>query len=76
MEEVEKWLLNSARNANRPTPVASVITTKKCAETVGLNEVGEASHEASKERKATPENDENSRNEASDRGFKSPIQLA
>ena len=48
----------------------------ECAETVGLNEVGEASHEASKERKATPENDENSRNEASDRGFKSPIQLA
>ena len=62
----------------RPTPVASVITTKKgeCAETVGLNEVGEASHEASKERKVTQENDENPRNEASDRGFESPIQLA
>ena len=25
----EKWLLNSARNANKPTPVASAITTKK-----------------------------------------------
>jgi hypothetical protein len=29
VEEVEKWLLNSARNANKPTPVASAITTKK-----------------------------------------------
>ena len=48
----------------------------ECAETVGLNEVGEASHEASKERKVTQENDENPRNEASDRGFESPIQLA
>ena len=29
MEEVEKWLLNCAKNANKPTPVASAITTKK-----------------------------------------------
>ena len=29
LEEVEKWLLNYARNANNPTPVASAITTKK-----------------------------------------------
>ena len=29
LEEVEKWLLNYARNANKPTPVASAITTKK-----------------------------------------------
>jgi len=28
-EEVKKWLLNCARNANKPTPVASAITTKK-----------------------------------------------
>ena len=28
LEEVE-WLLNYARNANKPTPVASAITTKK-----------------------------------------------
>lgn len=40
----------------------------ECAETVGLNEVGEASHEASKEGKVNPENDED-RNEASDRGL-------
>src|ERR1700726_1983979 len=29
LEEVEKWLLNCAKNANKPTPVASAITTKK-----------------------------------------------
>lgn len=29
IEEVEKWLLNYARNANKPTPVVSAITTKK-----------------------------------------------
>ena len=29
MEEVKKWLLNYAKNANDPIPVASVITTKK-----------------------------------------------
>jgi len=29
VKEVEKWLLNYARNANKPTPVASAITTKK-----------------------------------------------
>jgi hypothetical protein len=28
-EEVEKWLLNCARNANKPIPVESAITTKK-----------------------------------------------
>ena len=28
-EEVEKWLLNCAKNANKPTPVASAITTKR-----------------------------------------------
>jgi len=28
-EEVKKWLLNYARNANKPTPVASATTTKK-----------------------------------------------
>jgi hypothetical protein len=26
---VEEWLLNCARNANSPTPVASAITTEK-----------------------------------------------
>ena len=29
LEEVGKWLLNYARNANKPIPVASAITTKK-----------------------------------------------
>jgi hypothetical protein len=29
LEELEKWLLNYARNANNPIPVASAITTKK-----------------------------------------------
>jgi hypothetical protein len=29
LEEGEKWLLNSARSANKPTPVASAITTTK-----------------------------------------------
>ena len=29
LEEVEQWLPNFARNANKPTPVASAITTKK-----------------------------------------------
>jgi hypothetical protein len=29
LEEVEKWLLNCARNANKPIPVASATTTKK-----------------------------------------------
>jgi hypothetical protein len=29
LEEVEKWLLNYARNANKPIPVESAITTKK-----------------------------------------------
>jgi len=29
LEEVEKWRLNYARNANNPTPVASAITMKK-----------------------------------------------
>ena len=28
-EEVEKWLLNYARNANKPIRVESAITTKK-----------------------------------------------
>jgi hypothetical protein len=27
--EVRKWLLNYAKNANKPTPVASAITMKK-----------------------------------------------
>jgi len=29
LEEVKKWLLNSARNANKRTPVESVITMMK-----------------------------------------------
>jgi hypothetical protein len=29
LEEVKKWLLNYARNANNPIPVVSAITTKR-----------------------------------------------
>jgi hypothetical protein len=29
LEEVKQWLPNFARNANKPTPVTSAITTKK-----------------------------------------------
>jgi hypothetical protein len=35
----------------------------ECTGTVGLNEIAEGSHEAPKDRKVTPENDENPRKE-------------
>jgi hypothetical protein len=50
LEQAGKWLLNYARNANNPTPVASAITMKKaeCAETIGVNEVAQPRNEPSR----------------------------
>jgi len=50
LEEVE-WLLNYARNANKPIPVASAINDEKgeCAETIDTNEVAQPSDAPSKD---------------------------
>lgn len=59
LEEVEKWLLNSARNANKPTPVASAITTKKVNAPRRLRSMRLLNHPTRHQetRKVTPEND-------------------
>jgi hypothetical protein len=65
LEEVEKMATQFCQKCQQAHPgrICDYDEKGECAETVGLNEVVEGSHQAPKERKVTPENDENPRKE-------------